>query len=162
MSTENSQEYSNRMVEAFIGKDEKTVWYQNTFSRYNVNGIDTMQWNWSWWAFFGGFLFLLYRKQYGPAAILFIASAIISAIIPFGWIAASILAGGYAAYFVYKGYKEKLNELESKIEEEVKRIETMAVVGGYHAWVVWIYIVFAILGLVMFISYMSILASLFA
>ena len=159
MSEENSQEYSNKMIEAFVGKEEKTFWYQNAFSKYNINGIDTMQWNWSWWAFFTGWAFLLYRKQYAPAAILFIAQIVISSIIPFfGWLATSIVTGGYAAYFVYKGYKIKLNELENTIQDENVRVETMRIVGGYHSWVVWLYVIFTILMIVMLISFLPFLA----
>ena len=157
MNTENSKEYSNKMVEAFIGKAEKTAWYQNAFSKYNINGIDTMQWNWSWWAFFMGCAFLLYRKQYVHAAILFIATIIISSILPFlGWLALSIITGGYATYFIYKAYKDKLNEVENRIEDEVKRIETMTVIGGYHSWVIWLYVISVIFIFSILISYFSI------
>jgi hypothetical protein len=49
------------------------------------------------------------------------------------------LAGGHSTYFVYKGYKAKLGEIESKIPDEDKRVETMSQIGGFHQWVVWIY-----------------------
>jgi len=156
METKNSNEYSSKMIEAFIGKAEKTAWYQNAFSKYNINGIDTMQWNWSWWAFFMGWGFLLYRKQYGAAAILFIATIIISAAIPFlGWLIVSIVSGGYSTYFIYRGYKNKLNEVENSIEDEEKRIETMSIIGGYHSWVIWMYVIFNILIFLIFIVYFS-------
>lgn len=161
MDTADNQEYSDKMIAAFVGKEEKVSWYKNAFSKYNVNGVDTMQWYWSWWAFWGGFLFLLYRKQYGPAAILFIVSGIISAIMPFfGWLIVAILTGGYATYFIYKGYKTKLYELENAIADEDKRVETMYVVGGYHQWVIWVYAILVLLSFVLFISYFSLLVGL--
>jgi len=139
-----SEDYENKMIEAFINKDEKTLWYQNAFSKFNINGVDVMRWHWSWWAFGTGFLFLLYRKQYIPSLVLFILSVSIG-VLPFITIILMILSGGYATYFIYKGYKKKKEEIEAKIEDEELRIETMRVVGGYHQWVVWLYIAFTLL-----------------
>ena len=140
---EETQEYSNKMIEAFVAKPEKTFWYQNAFSLFNVNGVDAMKWKWSWWAFFGGFLFLLYRKQYIPALVV-LGASIFLGWIPFVGLIIAILVGGYSTYFVYKGYKSKLTEVERSIpvEEEAKRVQTMQAIGGYHAWVVWIYVAF--------------------
>ena len=141
-----TQDYSNKMIEAFIAKPEKTFWYQNAFSLFNINGVDAMKWKWSWWAFFGGFLFLLYRKQYIPALVVFILSMVL-ALIPFAGLIIAILVGGYGTYFVYKGYKTKLDEVERNIpvDDEYKRIQTMYAIGGYHSWVVWIYVAFVAL-----------------
>jgi hypothetical protein len=134
-----SEDYENKMIEAFINKDEKTLWYQDAFSKFNVNGVDVMRWNWSWWAFGTGFLFLLYRKQYLPSLVLFILSVTIGTL-PFITLILMILSGGYAPYFIYKGYKQKKEEIEAKIDDEELRIQTMREVGGYHQWVVWLYI----------------------
>ncbi|QOP44919.1 hypothetical protein [Sulfurimonas paralvinellae] len=138
------KEYENAMIEAFIDKPEKTLWYQNAFSKFNVNGIDTMKWVWSWWAFFGGWAFLLYRKQYIPALVLFFV-ALFAGIIPFGGLIVAILAGGFSTYFVYKGYKHKKAEIEASIDDIQKRIETMRAVGGYNQWVIWVYAIFVAL-----------------
>ncbi|MFK5938136.1 MAG: DUF2628 domain-containing protein [Sulfurimonas sp.] len=144
-----NKDYHDRMIEAFIDKPEVTLWYQNAFSKFNVNGVDTIKWHWSWWAFFTGFLYLLYRKQYLAALGVFIASMTIG-IIPLGGLLIMILSGGFATYFVYKGYKSKLLEIENVINDEKTRIETIRQVGGYNQWVVWIYIAFvAVVGLSM-------------
>lgn len=142
MHKEENSDYSNAMIEAFVDKPEVTLWYQLSFKKFNINGIDTMQWNWSWWAFFSGFLYLLYRKQYIPALVLFLASTILGFIPFIGAIGTMILSGGYASYFVYRGYKTKLLEIESVVEDEQKRIETMREVGGVHQWVIWVYGIF--------------------
>jgi len=135
-------DYENKMIEAFVNKPEKTFWYQNAFSQFNINGIDSMKWVWSWWAFGGGWAFLLYRKQYIPAIILFILSVITGAI-PFAGLLLMVLSGGFSTYFIYKGYLKKKEEIEAKIEDQEKRIETMRKVGGYNQWVVWIYTIFS-------------------
>jgi len=135
-------DYEKAMIEAFVNKDEKTtLWYQNAFSKFNINGIDTMKWVWSWWAFAGGWAFLLYRKQYIPALVLFVIS-LGTSFIPFASMLVAILAGGFSTYFVYKGYKHKKEEIEAQIEDPQKRIETMREVGGYNSWVAWVYIAF--------------------
>jgi len=144
MQENNRQEYHDKMIEAFIDKPSETLWYQNSFKKFTINGVDKLQWNWSWWAFGGGFLYLLYRKQYLPAIILFFASFMLS-IIPFVSLILMVLSGGYASYFVYKGYKTKLQEIESAIDDEETRLTTMREIGGYNQWVVWVYSIFVLI-----------------
>ena len=136
-----SENYHHRMIDAFIGKPEQTLWYEMSFSKFNVNGVDLMKWNWNWWGFFGGFLFLLYRKQYLASALVFVTSMTVG-MIPFMSLFIAIFVGGYGTFFVYKGYKKKLAEIETTIEDEETRVQTMAEVAGYHQWVVWLYFVF--------------------
>ena len=143
--------YENKMIEAFIAKPEKTIWYQNAFSKFNVNGVDNIRWHWSWWAFFGGAAFLLYRKQYLPALVLFIVSLLVNAIPVVSFILA-VLAGGYSTYFIYKGYKNKLSKIETNVSDEEMKISTMQQIGGYHTWVAWVYIVLVGFGLLGIIS----------
>ena len=130
-------DYDNNMVEAFVNKPEVTQWYKNAFSRYSVNGVEKMAWVWSWWAFFGGIFYLLYRKAYMAAFGLFVLT-IVSFAIPFGGLIVWILTGGLAPYFVYKTYQSKKAEIEAAIDDEPKRIETMRVVGGYNDWAIWL------------------------
>ena len=139
-----NEEYEKAMLEAYIDKPEVTPWYEMSFSRFNVNGVDNMQWVWSWWAFFGTWAFLLYRKQYIPAFVLFIISILIS-FIPFGGFIVAILSGGYSTYFVYQGYKDKKSKIEASISEVDRRVETMREIGGYNQWVIWVYVAFTTL-----------------
>ena len=139
-----TQDYDNKMVETFINKPEKLAWYKNTFERYNVNGTAKMTWVWSWWAFFGGLFYLLYRKAYMPAIILLVL-IIVSSFIPFAGLILWILTGGFAPYFVYKTYLERKAEIESAIQDEPKRIETMRTLGGYNQWAIWIAVLIHVL-----------------
>ena len=34
-----NDEYSAKMLKAFIGKEDKTLWYQLSFSKYTINTI---------------------------------------------------------------------------------------------------------------------------
>ena len=136
-----NEEYERAMMEAYVNKPEVTSWYEMSFSRFNVNGVDNMQWVWSWWAFFGTWAFLLYRKQYLSALILFIISVLVS-FIPFAGFLVAILAGGYSTYFVYQGYKDKKSKIEASISDIDRRIETMKEIGGYNEWVIWVYVAF--------------------
>jgi hypothetical protein len=132
------KEYYNQMIEAFVNKPEKTSWYQNAFSKFSINGVDSMKWHWSWWAFGGGAGFLLYRKAYVPAFILFMTSFFLS-MIPFVSLLIMILSGGLSTFFIYKVFKRRLFEIETQIEDRQTRIATMREIGGYHSWVVWVY-----------------------
>jgi len=147
-------DYEKAMFAAFIGKPEKEAWFEHAFSQYSINGVDKLGWVWSWWAFGGGPFYLLYRKAYFAAGILFAVIILIS-VIPFGSLAVSILSGGYANYFVYKVYREKKRAIESAISEETQRIETMREVGGYHAWVIWASVILFIFWLSSVVVYVS-------
>ena len=145
-------EYDKKMIEAFIQKPEKTKWYIDAFSKFNVNGIDKVAWVWSWWAFGGGVFYLLYRKAYLGALIFFLAN-LVSSLVPLGGILIWILQGGFSVYFVYLKYKNLKNEIESKIEDEDERIKTMQQLGGYNNWALWAGAFLSILALIGIISY---------
>lgn len=130
-------DYDDQILEAFVNKPEVTAWYKMAFSRYSVNGVDKMAWVWSWWAFFGGIFYLLYRKAYMAALGLFVLT-IVSFAIPFGGLIVWIITGGLAPYFVYKTYQSKKAEIEAAIADQHKRIETMRAVGGYNDWAIWL------------------------
>ena len=130
-------EYENQMLEAFVNNPEKTSWYYESFKKYQINGIDKMTWNWSWWAFFGGIFFLLYRKAYLAALVLFVLTMILSSV-PIVSFVLSVMAGGLSTYFIYKTYKGKKEEIENTMTDTQKRVDTMRVIGGYNTWVLWV------------------------
>jgi Protein of unknown function (DUF2628) len=148
---ETGDHYEAQMVEAFVGKPDapdKGLWYANSFAKYSINGVDKMTWNWSWWAFFGGIWFLLYRKAYAAAGGLFLIS-LAAAFIPFAGFVIWVLTGGFSSYFVYKVFKIKKLEIEAAYQDESQRVNMMQVLGGYNQWVV---IVAIILNLIAFIG----------
>lgn len=137
-------EYEYKMIEAFTRKPEKVEWYKRAFDKYNINGVDVVRWNWSWWAFLGGFWFLLYRKAYLAAAILFIIVHVV-AYMPIAGLIVWIASGGLSMYFVYKVYKRKKFQIEAAQMDDELRAATMRHVGGYHQWVVYAAIVYFLL-----------------
>lgn len=148
-----SSDYEDKMLKAFVQKPAEPsieFWYKNAFSKFNVGGIDTLKWHWSWWAFFGGFLFLLYRKAYVPALALFVLQMVV-VVIPVAPLILWILTGGFSTYFVYKTYQGTKNKIELMHSDENKRVELMYQLGGYNTWVLWVYGIFmslVLLGLV--------------
>ena len=99
--------------------------------------------------------FLLYRKAYLAALGL-----VVLGMIPYVGLILWILNGGYGTFFVYKVYRNKKSEIENTISssDEKTRIETMALVGGYNQWVIWVYgalVALAFLGLIIVIAFVG-------
>lgn len=139
--------YEEQMLQAFVGKQEKYEWYKKSFANFHENGVPNMKWNWSWWSFFGGAAFLVYRKTYLAALIVFIV-ATISSFVPIVGLIVAILVGGYGTFFIYKRYLKKKLQIEEKITGKNERILAMQKIGGYNQWVVWFYYGIAILSIV--------------
>ena len=138
-------EYENKMIEAFINNPKKTAWYQKSFKKYKVNGIEKivwnwnwfkLAWNWNWWAFAVGPFFLFYRKAYLAGFVLLLLSTLFG--VPGVIFILPILSGGFSTYFVYKEYKKKKAETERTIDDTQKRLDAMRVVGGYNKWAIWV------------------------
>ncbi|EDM23012.1 hypothetical protein [Caminibacter mediatlanticus] len=130
--------YEERMIEAFVQNPKKFEYYKEAFNKFNVNGIERVAWNWSWWGFFGNFWFLLYRKSYLGALISFIGNILFSFLPIIGPLIWYILNGGYDVYFIYKKYKKLKKEIEDNIEDEEKRIETMYILAKPNKWVIYL------------------------
>lgn len=175
-----SESYENDMVRAFVGKPnkpKKEQWYMNTFAKMdeNMKANNTISWKWSWWSFFLGSFFLLYRKAY-IAAFLYVGVFVLTHIVFIGWsniigwlniigwinpIAAvliiniplllyMILSGGFGMHFVHKTYLKKRKKIEEKFLDDYSRVEVMKIIGGYNQWVIWLlllpYFIFFIAG----------------
>ena len=129
--------YDDKMIEAYIDTPEKNDWYRNAFQKYHVNGVDKLAWHWSWWALFGGFFFLLYRKAYIAALGLFILTMLVSSI-PILSLIVWIASGGLSVYFIYLRYQQKRKEVDAAFQTEEERIQEMKNVGGVNTWVIWV------------------------
>lgn len=48
-------DYEEKMIKEFVRKPnnpQKEKWYVDTFTQFSQNNSGTMNWRWSWWAFF--------------------------------------------------------------------------------------------------------------
>jgi len=137
-------DYDEKMLEAFTGKPDKVQWYKRAFMKYDNDGVEAMRWNWSWWAFIGNFWFLLYRKAYMAAFLLFIIMHV-ALYFPVVSFLIAIAAGGLSTYFIYKIYKRSKFEIEVEQIDDHQRISTMRRIGEYHQWVIYLAVVYYIL-----------------
>jgi len=123
-----------KLLEAYIQKPEKMAYYQRGLEKMQQAGIFGFRWHWSWWAFFFGWAFLLYRKAYIPALVAFLVTAFLN-FIPFGFLVSMIVLGGVSSYFVLKRYNDLKNSVKGTEEEQIKAMHSF---GGYHTWVIWV------------------------
>ena len=142
-----------KLLEAYIQKPEKMSYYQRGLEKMQQAGIFGFRWHWSWWAFFFGWAFLLYRKAYIPALVAFIVTMFLN-FIPFGFLVAMIGLGGVSSYFVLKRFNDLKNSVKGTEDEQVKAMYSF---GGYHTWVIWVIAILyslALLGMFMFAGIM--------
>lgn len=123
--------YQNeKALEAYIGTPEKYYWYKVAFSKYDLNGIEKFSWVWSWYSFFFGPLYLLYRKCYVEALVVWIGMAIISSINGFLGFLVSIALGGTLPYLIFKRYKKTIEKVESVEDDFDKQLGLLSSLGG--------------------------------
>ena len=137
------------LLSAHLQKESKVNIYYPRVDANLVNGKASFNITWSWWAFFGGWAFFLYRKMYLLATIFFILN-ILSSSIPFGGLILGIISGISGFYF----YTTKLCEDLQKTGYETRNIEEvkkdLAKLGGYHSWVTILAILFYVFALLFF------------
>ncbi|MGL5950107.1 MAG: DUF2628 domain-containing protein [Cetobacterium sp.] len=117
-------------LKSYIATPDKFDWYKKTFSKYEVNGVEKFEWSWSWWAFWGGFIYLLYRKCYLEAFILAVITIVIDSISPLSGLVFSIVTGGVLPYLVYKKYKNTISKIEQTETRFDKQIGMIKSLGG--------------------------------
>lgn len=150
----NDMSYEDEMLLAFVGNPEKLFWYKKAFAKYNVNGVKNFAWNWSWYAFFFSFWYLLYRKVYGVSAVLFGIYVLFGALGGFLGLIANVIMGGALPYYVYERYIAKKDEIEKNITDRELRIATMERIGGTNSFIVYITLGFFIFFTFIFFMYM--------
>lgn len=145
------------LLSAHLQKENKVNIYYPRVDANLVNEKPSFCATWSWWAFFGGWAFFLYRKMYLAAGIFFILSVLTSAL-PFGGFILGIISGTSAFYLYTLKFHNDLEKsgYEQRDIEEVKK--DLAKLGGYHSWVTILAILFY--GFVLF--FFSIVPGVFA
>jgi len=148
--------YEDKMLYAFVGKPDKFMWYKKAFAKYDVYGVKEFAWNWSWYAFFFTFFYLLYRKVYKVSIILGGFYLIIGSIGgPLGFLI-NIILGGTLPYYVYERYLRKKQDIEMHISDENLRIGAMKIIGGVNKSIIPLTVV---LSIILVIFYLMIILS---
>jgi len=120
---------------AFV--QQKAEVYIPKFKQFTVKGMDNFTATWHWPAFFAGFSWLLYRKLYMWAAIVFVTN-----LIPYVAFVSSIVLGLSAHYLYFKHTREKINAL--KTVSNTASAADLALIGGVNKWVVVVSIVLGV------------------
>jgi len=134
-----------KLIEAYVGvkndpvKTEKTLnWYKDSFEKGDVSG--GFSWKWSWGAFFGNWLYLLYRKCYVEGISYFLLIHLLGGILAKYFpelnkftegsgLFISLLAGGLLHNLVYRRYLKTKITLSQKNPQNIS-IEDMKEYGG--------------------------------
>jgi hypothetical protein len=129
----------------FIGKNASR--YVAKFKKFNMGELDNFAPTWHWPAFFVPFIWLLYRKLYLWALLIFCLS-----IIPFVGFIVMIVMGITANYLYYRHAKKKILALKSlfKSSESQAAIE-IARTGGVNnvaPWIIGAILLIAIIGII--------------
>ena len=127
----------SQTIEAYINSEKSEDFYKEGFAKYSVLGVDQFQWNWSWWAMFGGIFYLLYRKLYLESLIYFFIF-IIAGYIPIFILLLWIVGGGVLPYFVYKKYKKMKAQVEQNLASTQEQLDALRIVGGVNRWALWV------------------------
>lgn len=151
--------YSNlrEILSAHLQKENKVDVYQSRVDANLINQKATFQVTWSWWGFFGGWAFFLYRKMYLVAAIFFVLS-LLTASIPFGGLILAIITGTTAFYFYTKKLTNDLESVDYKNRDIQEVTHDLRKLGGYNSWVVIVAVIYYAL---MFIFFLPITLALF-
>lgn len=127
--------YENKMLEAFIGKPTKIAYYTEAFQKFEMHGYKP---HWSWWGFFGGEFFLINRKAYKYAVIVIGITLLQSVIFPnFNLkidvpitITMMTILGFLSPYLIFLHYKAIKKDIESQTNNIQQRVEIMHKKGG--------------------------------
>lgn len=118
------------VLENYLGTPDKFDWYKRAFDKYEINGVEKFAWNWSWYSFFFGYVYLVYRKCYIEAILLWAAQIIVGCLFGITGVVVMILCGGFLPYLVYKRYKKIAIKVDAIDEDYRKKLETMRELGG--------------------------------
>jgi len=126
--------YEMKMLEAFVQNEKSLSFYANAYNVMKSGDSLNLKFFWSWWAFFGNPVFLLYRKLYIPFAISLVIMILLIPIDPFGRLLVWIILGSISPYLVLKSFVKKKQQIEFNLEDENQRIEAMKNIGGVNRW----------------------------
>ncbi|WP_028857324.1 DUF2628 domain-containing protein [Psychrilyobacter atlanticus] len=135
-----------RLISAYIGEKEslektkKTLnWYKDSFEKGDLSG--GFSWKWSWWAFLGNWLYLLYRKCYLEGISYFLLVHILGGavskympnlaeMVGGASLFIGLLSGGLLHNLVYRRYLKSKTIIESRSISSEDMENEMKSIGG--------------------------------
>ncbi len=137
-------------IKAYIDKPESEEFYIRAFEAYTKGGIDQFKWVWSWWAFAGGIFFLLYRKLYIEALVVFLVMSL-AVTVPVVSMIIWIVTGALFPYLVFQRYK-KGREMVANMPKD-QALMTLREFGGFNQWAIYLAVAVNILFLIYFVKF---------
>lgn len=143
-----------QLYEALLGEKNRR-YYLTKFALFDQQGTG-LKASWNWAAFFFGGLWALYRKMYAwffaLMGISFLSNIVertgvplLSAIVfLMPWIAFTI----YANSLYHNHIKNKIAEAQRTIREESRLLDYLRGKSGVHSWVIWVFGLIPIIGIV--------------
>ena len=150
-------EQSEGLYEAILGEKNRT-YYLAKFKEFDQQGPG-LKASWNWAAFFGGGIWLLYRKMYGWFFAFWgfgtISSVILKAAGSFGLLAIVLIADIafwitftiYANSLYHRKIKKKIAVAQLTLKDEPKLLELLRYKGGVHTWVIWVFTLVPVAGI---------------
>lgn len=137
---ENPYQITEKEFESFIGPNSERYLFQ--FRKFGMPGIDHFSFTWHWPAFFITFLWMLYRKLYLWALILFIIW-----LIPGFGLVLMIIFGLTGNYIYYRHAKAKIIDLKRQ-QPAADISASLTIIGGVNKWVKTLVIILAVITLI--------------
>jgi hypothetical protein len=132
------EEELSELLGSHLQKSEKVNVYKPRVKANMVNGVPVFKATWSWWAFWGGSAFFLYRKMYLMAGIFFVLS-LIGSVVPLAGLVIAIGAGVSGFYLYTKKFNDDL-QIAGYGKKDIEDVKLqLQQLGGYNSWVVWIW-----------------------
>lgn len=142
------------LYEAILG-EKRPTYYLTRFEHFDQQDPG-LKASWNWGAFLGGGVWALYRKMYGWF-FAFVGITILSQIVEkagfkglsgfllFGpWIVFTILANS-----LYHGsVKEKIAAAQFVEKDESRVLDVLRHKGGVHTWVIWVFGLIPLMGII--------------
>jgi len=136
-------DYEKNMLNAYIQKDDKLLYYLNNYKRLIEDGEFKYKFSWSWSGFFFTWLLLLYRKVYIYAIVGFFLFYMFDNFAL--TIIVMLVMGSFSNFLILKKYHDKKVELENSVIDEQERIIQMHNYGGNFPILLMILILFLVL-----------------
>lgn len=134
-------------IRTFVGTNSQ--YYLQSFSKFNVTGIEKFCPTWNWSCFGFTFLWMLYRKMYLLAAITFVVFCI-----PGVNIILHICAGAMGNYLYYVHARQKIREIRAAQSPQNMNL-ALQELGGVNTWVISLGVILSIIAALLFALFFS-------